>query len=366
MRRIIIIAMLLIVSSVYGYANLTPSEVHTRLVRGDTLILLDVRESGEYRNGHIAEPNGQLPITPISMPWNSNVLAVQYLRLPKNVDIIVYCGSGGRSASASSFLQSKGYTRIFNMTSGFSSWTFESRKNGFGDHSGQWVSPITALAKTIACFANTDTSTIIFPPNAALGPDSLYVELHYVTAQAATPPNAPNMDIAGLFRLTLLDPYGLSAIQGDSLMMSKAVDITLFPKYSGDNKTPLTGPLMNAYVPGEGWCSIASEYNAFAFHRSESILRKWYFVGGFVTTGVDGHVYAERQEIRAYPNPFNSSIQIEAPGGASASIYDIGGRFVEKLVRPRWQPDATVAAGLYYILVQYRGTPIVRKVIYLK
>lgn len=147
MRTPIIISMLCITffSTSFGYTNLTPSQVHSRLVAGDTLLILDVREWSEYSSGHIAEPSGYLPLTQACMPWNSGVLSAEYGRFPADIDIIVYCASGGRSAAASSFLEGQGFTRIFNMTGGFSSWSYESRTGGFGDHSGVWVHPTDTL-----------------------------------------------------------------------------------------------------------------------------------------------------------------------------------------------------------------------------
>ena len=180
--NIIIAVLLSIVPSVWGYTNLTPAEVHNRLIQGDTVLLLDVREVSEYRAGHMAEPLGQLPLTPVNMPWNSNVLSVEYHRLPKNIDIIVYCRFGGRSAAASTFLESKGFTRTFNMTGGLSSWTYEHRDKGFGDHSGQWVRSSDVYPVTITCSATGDTSKIVFPPDALPGTDSIYIELHFASS----------------------------------------------------------------------------------------------------------------------------------------------------------------------------------------
>lgn len=57
-----------VVYTTWSYSDITPAEVHTRLVEGDTLILLDVREVSEYFAGHIAEPAGHLPLTPVNMP----------------------------------------------------------------------------------------------------------------------------------------------------------------------------------------------------------------------------------------------------------------------------------------------------------
>ena len=91
-----LLILFLTIPSTLAYNDITPEEVHTRLAEGDTLLLLDVREISEYWAGHIAEPTGMLPVTPVNMPWNSNVLSTEYNRLPTDIDIIVYCQSGGQ------------------------------------------------------------------------------------------------------------------------------------------------------------------------------------------------------------------------------------------------------------------------------
>ena len=85
----IYIFILISINILYGYTNLYPSEVYSRLLQGDSLLLLDVREVSEYKEGHIAEPDGQLPLTPVNMAYSSNVLSAEYQRLPKNIDILV-------------------------------------------------------------------------------------------------------------------------------------------------------------------------------------------------------------------------------------------------------------------------------------
>jgi rhodanese-related sulfurtransferase len=162
----LLMILLVVVSPSWGYSDITPTEVHTKLADGDTLILLDVREVSEYFAGHIAEPDGQLPLTPVNMPWNSNILSAEYNRLPNNIDIIVYCQSGGRSALASAFLELNGFSRIYNMTGGFSSWSYETRDNGFGNHTGQWVSSLGPDPVIVTCVETGDTSKIIFPVSA--------------------------------------------------------------------------------------------------------------------------------------------------------------------------------------------------------
>ncbi len=94
------------------YVNITPEAAYDRLLHDPWVVFLDVREIAEWNNyGHI--PNALL------MPVNSGVLASQHTSLPTGVDIIVYCQSGGRSASASNYLVTQGHTRIFNMTGGY-------------------------------------------------------------------------------------------------------------------------------------------------------------------------------------------------------------------------------------------------------
>ena len=138
-KGFILLFLLTCAQFVWAYTNLTPSQVHNRLLAGDTVLVLDVREIDEYQAGHMAEPPGNLPLTPVNMALNSGVLEEYFSFLPRGIDIIVYCRSGGRSATASAFLESQGYSRIFNMTTGFSSWTYESRTGGYGDHSGSWI-----------------------------------------------------------------------------------------------------------------------------------------------------------------------------------------------------------------------------------
>jgi len=88
----------------------------------------------------------------------------------------------------------------------------------------------------------------------------------------------------------------------------------------------------------------------------------------------------ERLSLSMYPNPFNSSLRIEAPAGATIEIYDINGRLVYEIPvssrnsgnhRTRsleiiWQPDESVASGIYLIRAKAGNKAATRKVVYLK
>jgi len=336
LKSTFLLLVLLSFSPLWGYEDITPGEVHDKLVTGDTLIILDVREIFEYTNGHIAEPLGQLPLTPANLPWVSNVLVAEFLRLPMDIDIIVYCQAGGRSALASAFLESKGFTQIYNMVGGIAGWSYETRDNLYGDNSGLWISHRNLDPVTIICTETGDTSKIIFPSSALPGADSIYIEFHFASHHPFLPPNVPESDVDGLFRMTALDPFGLSLFIGDSLVLADSVDIFLSPEYHGSE---IFNPDMKIFVPDEGWRSVSFLLNHLSFFRAELILRKWYNVEGYLPTSIYSNKNETPSEItllQNYPNPFNPSTKIKYTirvfGFTILKVYDILGNQVASLV----------------------------------
>lgn len=92
--------------------EITPQMVAAQLKKGESLIMLDVRELGEWSEGHIAGtkhiPLGQL-------------LERQH-ELDPAQETIVICRSGSRSGLACELLTEKGYN-VVNMTGGLNAWT---------------------------------------------------------------------------------------------------------------------------------------------------------------------------------------------------------------------------------------------------
>ncbi len=99
--------------------DLTPEEAKNLLDTNLSLIVVDVREQSEYCGG-----GGHIPGA-LNYPWISGVLNERYGELPADDDILVVCKSGGRSLSASNFLCDHGFSSIYNMTGGMSSWEWE-------------------------------------------------------------------------------------------------------------------------------------------------------------------------------------------------------------------------------------------------
>ena len=101
-----------------GYKNIPQSEAKQRLSANQNIVLLDVRTPEEYRELHIPKSK--------SLPLNQ-IDGINKVAADKDAEIIVYCLSGMRAASACSQLAAMGYTNVSNM-GGIQSWKYETAK----------------------------------------------------------------------------------------------------------------------------------------------------------------------------------------------------------------------------------------------
>ena len=89
----------------------SPEEARTLLDRGGVQ-LVDVREPWEYDEAHIPGcrliPLGDVP--------------VRYGEIDREIPVVVYCKSGGRSGKAVAFLREQGYEKALNLTGGILAW----------------------------------------------------------------------------------------------------------------------------------------------------------------------------------------------------------------------------------------------------
>ena len=95
--------------------QLTPSQAKKMLNHQPECKLLDVREPFEY---DLARIDGSLLVTQeavdeILQTWE------------KDTPIICCCHHGMRSQQACQFLQTQGFTRLYNMTGGIDAWSVE-------------------------------------------------------------------------------------------------------------------------------------------------------------------------------------------------------------------------------------------------
>ena len=88
-------------------------ELKAKMNNNEDFHLIDVREVYEYEEANIG---AQL------IPLGELVDHLDELEAWKDEEIIIMCRSGQRSGTAQQFLQSKGFTNVFNLTGGILAW----------------------------------------------------------------------------------------------------------------------------------------------------------------------------------------------------------------------------------------------------
>ena len=90
----------------------TVDETRERLNAGATLI--DVREDNEFEAGHAAG----------SVHMGRGIIERDIVHTfpEKDVELVLYCGGGYRSALATDMLQKMGYTNVWSMAGGWKAW----------------------------------------------------------------------------------------------------------------------------------------------------------------------------------------------------------------------------------------------------
>ncbi|MGZ5281031.1 MAG: rhodanese-like domain-containing protein [Bacteroidia bacterium] len=96
-----------------SYANISSAEFQEKLIEKDAVIL-DVRTVAEFKSGHIS---GAINADIMSSDFGQKIQS-----LDKNKILLVYCQSGGRSASACSNLHNIGFEKVYNLIGGIMSY----------------------------------------------------------------------------------------------------------------------------------------------------------------------------------------------------------------------------------------------------
>ena len=93
--------------------EVTARETQDRMVRGDPIVLIDIREQNEWNLGHAAS----------AQYIARGVLESQVeSRVARDAQVVLYCASGNRSALAARTLQEMGYANVASMAGGFRDW----------------------------------------------------------------------------------------------------------------------------------------------------------------------------------------------------------------------------------------------------
>jgi len=101
------------------------AEVRRRLEAGEQFTLVDVREDSEWSRGHI----------PGAIHLGRGIIERDIEnRFPgKDVELVLYCGGGYRSAMSADNLQKMGYTNVSSMDGGWRGWTEAGHPTETGD-----------------------------------------------------------------------------------------------------------------------------------------------------------------------------------------------------------------------------------------
>ena len=97
--------------------EVTCAQVKSRLDAGERFLLVDCRESEEYRTVHIAQAT--------LIPLSSMATRVSELEPHRNADIVVHCHHGGRSLKVVNWLRQQGFSKAQNLTGGIDQWALE-------------------------------------------------------------------------------------------------------------------------------------------------------------------------------------------------------------------------------------------------
>jgi rhodanese-related sulfurtransferase len=95
--------------------NILPQQVKERQEQGEKLNIIDVRENEEVAAGKIP---GAVHIRLSEIPERLN-------EIDPNVETILVCRSGNRSAMACEYLMDQGYTKVKNLLGGMNAWDGE-------------------------------------------------------------------------------------------------------------------------------------------------------------------------------------------------------------------------------------------------
>lgn len=96
-----------------GFKEVSPNEA-VRLMNHDEAVVLDVREEGEFKEGHIINAR-HIPVGVLESRCNE-------LESQKEKPLIVYCRTGQRAAKASAILQRQGFKSVYKLNGGIMAW----------------------------------------------------------------------------------------------------------------------------------------------------------------------------------------------------------------------------------------------------
>ncbi len=97
-----------------GVTTISQAELMQRIEAGREHLILDVRNPGEYKSGHI--PGA------INIPHDRLDSRLVEIVSHSNRDVVLYCGSGVRVRIAANILQSAGFSKLLHLEGDMNGW----------------------------------------------------------------------------------------------------------------------------------------------------------------------------------------------------------------------------------------------------
>lgn len=117
-KRMILLILILTTFSVFTQAQtikkLDPQSFEKKLNESKEPILVDVRTSGEYAQGHLANA--------VLIDIYSDDFKSRVAKLDKSKPVFVYCKAGSRSISAVDVFTDLGFKEVYDLSGGISAW----------------------------------------------------------------------------------------------------------------------------------------------------------------------------------------------------------------------------------------------------
>lgn len=95
-----------------GAKGLDAYQAKKLLEENPDVVVLDVRQAGEYRGGHLAKAR-HVPV---------GLMAQKAQRLDKDATYLVYCLHGSRSSRAASAMTRAGIKKVYKLQGGITAW----------------------------------------------------------------------------------------------------------------------------------------------------------------------------------------------------------------------------------------------------
>lgn len=96
-----------------GGAAVTPAQL-TALVNQKDAVVVDVRESGDFRQGHIVDS--------VNLPHTKLVERIAELERYRERPVIVVCKMGQHSGGITKTLKERGFEQVYRLSGGMTEW----------------------------------------------------------------------------------------------------------------------------------------------------------------------------------------------------------------------------------------------------